>query len=464
MKEPSTHGRLALPLLISVFFFWGFVAAANTILIPVFKKYFDLLQWQSQLVDSAYYIAYSVGSLLYFFITFRFGDPLSRIGYKKGLILGLLTSALGTLLFIPAAGMESFGLFLTGLFVVALGFALQQIVANPYVIALGEPATGAHRASLAQGINSFGTMLSPLLVGYAIFGDIHSDNGTALTLDAVKTPYLLLGGAFALFAGVLSVSGLPAVRMESPARGDLSILRERQVQFGMLAILLYVGVEVSIQSNLPELMRQPEFLGLESSQTLHFISLYWGSLMIGRWTGALEIFPLRAGVRKAAQVIVPLLAYLVIIAVNYIKGSPLADLWSYFPMVILLIIASFIAGKSPERTMAIFGGAGTLLMLLGLFTTGKLAVYSFIAGGLFCSVMWPCIFAITIRGLGARTSQASSLLIMMILGGAIVPPLQGFLADVMGIHTSYFIAALCFAYLSWFGLIMQRDTPASTHD
>lgn len=463
MQDNHYHSRKALPLLIFVFFFWGFVAAANTILIPVFKKYFDLQQWQSQLVDSAYYIAYSVGSLLYFGITLRFGDPLSRIGYKKGLILGLLTSAAGTLLFIPAAGYESFGLFLTGLFVVALGFALQQIVANPYVIALGEPSTGAHRASLAQGINSLGTMISPLLVGYAIFGDIHSTDGSALTLASVKTPYLALGAAFAIFAGFLAVSSLPQVRTESPARGDFSVLSNKQVQLGMLAILLYVGVEVSIQSNLPELMRQSEFLGMESDKTLHFISLYWGSLMIGRWTGALEIFPLRPAIRKAAQATVPLLAFATILGVNYVKGSPLTDLYPYFPFVVVLILAFYLAGKSPERTMAIFGGVGTLLMLLGLFTTGKLALYAFIGGGLFCSVMWPCIFAITIRGLGAHTAQASSLLIMMILGGALVPPLQGLLADRMGIHTSYFITALCFAYLSWFGLRMQDRQPVKTH-
>src|SRR5260370_410429 len=162
-----TKSSRALPLLISIFFFWGFVAASNTILIPIFKKHFQLMQWQSQMVDFAFYAAYFVGSLIYFIISFLFGDPLNKIGYKKGLILGLIISAVGAMGFVPAASAQSFPLMLTSLFIVALGFALQQIVANPYVIALGDPSKGSHRVNMAGGINSFGTTIGPLLLGFA---------------------------------------------------------------------------------------------------------------------------------------------------------------------------------------------------------------------------------------------------------------------------------------------------------
>ena len=185
-------------LLISFFFFWGFVAASNTILIPLFKQHFQLSQSQSQLIDSAFYVAYGVGSLIYFLWSVIAGDPLNKIGYKKGLILGLLISAAGTLVFLPAAQSNSFSLMLLALFLVAFGFALQQIVANPYVIALGSPETGAHRNTLAGGINSFGTTIGPLIVGFAIFGNVGKSANVGI--EAVKTPYLILGMAFILFA------------------------------------------------------------------------------------------------------------------------------------------------------------------------------------------------------------------------------------------------------------------------
>ncbi|MEY4866027.1 MAG: hypothetical protein RLY64_281, partial [Bacteroidota bacterium] len=200
----STHRKThpALYTLVMVFFFWGFVAASNTVLIGLFRKNFDLSQFQSQLVDMAFYSAYFLGSLVYFFISISSGDPLNKIGHKKGLVLGLSISALGAIGFIPAANLHSFGLMLTSLFVVGLGFALQQIVANPLAIALGDPSTGAHRVSLAGGVNSFGTTIGPLLVNYAIFGSIGGSDAN-LGIENVKLPYLILCGAFLLFAGIL---------------------------------------------------------------------------------------------------------------------------------------------------------------------------------------------------------------------------------------------------------------------
>jgi FHS family L-fucose permease-like MFS transporter len=230
----------------------------------------------------------------------------------------------------------------------------------------------------------------------------------------------------------------------------------------MIAIFVYVGVEVSIQSNMPALMENADILGLDHSQTVHFISLYWGSLMIGRWTGAITVFNLRKPARKLLTVAVPLVAYAVILGVNYFKlstsgeGDRIYDLLNYFPFVLILIAGFFMAQEKPARTMILFSLMAAVMMVIGLCTSGKTALYSFISGGLFCSVMWPCIFSLTLAGLGKFTNQGSSMLIMMILGGAIIPPLQGYLADVTDIHLSYFVPVLCFMYLAFFGWKVKR--------
>ncbi|MBI2269906.1 MAG: MFS transporter [Bacteroidetes bacterium] len=447
----NSSSRRSLYTLISVFFFWGFVAASNTVLIGIFKKNFDLSQFQAQLVDWAFYTAYFVGSIIYFIISFSSGDPLNRIGYKKGLIFGLILSAVGALLFIPAASVQSFPLMLTALFVVGLGFTLQQIVANPYVIALGYPATGAHRVNLAGGINSFGTMIGPLLISYLIFGSISGNAVVDLGIDAVKLPYTILAGAFLVFAAILFFSKLPPVTNAEPVEKDLGAFRYPQLALGMIAIFTYVGVEVAIQSNIVALIKLPEIKGLDNTQSVHFISLYWGSLMIGRWAGAVSVFNFSKAAKNIMTIVVPLAAYATILLVNYIKGSPMNDLLYYFPFVLMFIGVFFLTKGKPTWMMLLFGSMGAVMMIVGLLTTGSTALYSFLSGGLFCSVMWPCIFSLSIAGLGKYTNQGSSLLIMMILGGGLIPPLQGLLADNIGIHLSYIVPVFCFAYLAFYG-------------
>lgn len=447
-QEKTNYGALAT--ITTVFFFWGFVAASNTVLIGLFKENFTLTQFQSQLVDLAFYAAYFIGALVYFILSTLFGDPINKIGYKKGLILGLSISALGAFGFIPAANFESFELMLASLFTVALGFSLQQIVANPYVIALGNPASGSHRVSLAGGINSLGTTIGPLIVNFAIFGSI--DAAKNIGIDGVKIPYFILGISFLVVALVLGFSKLPSITNDEKLEKDLGALKFPQLRWGMLAIFTYVGVEVAIQSNLPELMKQKAFLNLPPDKTVHFISLYWGSLMIGRWVAALSVFKLSKSAKNILTVFVPLLAFAVIILVNWIKGSPVADFFWYLPCIFILIGGFFLANEKPARTMIIFGLLAAAMMLVGLSTTGKISLYAFISGGLFCSVMWPCIFSLSIAGLGKYTSQGSSLLIMMILGGAILPPLQGLISDkIHNIHLSYIIPVICFLLLAVYG-------------
>lgn len=436
--------------LISVFFFWGFVAASNGILIPLFKEKFTLTQFQSQLVDLAFYAAYAVGSIIYFFTSRSIGDPINKIGYKKALILGLLISAVGSLFFIPAASLNSYPLLLCALFVIGLGFALQQIVANPFVINFGAKETGAQRLSLAGGINSFGTTIGPVLLSYALFGNISAPAAADSSLEAVKVPALILFALFILCASILWFSKLPEVTNSEKLDKDLGALKYPQLTLGMIAIFVYVGVEVTIQSNMGALLAMPEIKGIDHTKISHFISLYWGSLMIGRWTGALAVFNFSKTVKIIMQFITPFIAFGVIYGVNYLRGSNVEDYLFYIPYILLATLIFIFSGDNPARTLMILSLTACAMMVVGLVSTGNLALYSFISGGLFCSVMWPCIFALAINGLGKYTNQGSSLLIMMILGGAIIPPFQGFLVDILNPHMSYIITVFCFAYLAWY--------------
>jgi FHS family L-fucose permease-like MFS transporter len=436
--------------LISVFFFWGFVAASNGILIPLFKEKFALSQFQSQLVDLAFYAAYAIGSLIYFFTSRANGDPISKIGYKNALILGLLISALGSVLFIPAANLNSYPFLLCALFTIGLGFALQQIVANPFVINFGPKESGAQRLNLAGGINSFGTTIGPVILSYALFGNINAPAAAESNIEDVKIPAMILFVLFILCSLILWFSKLPEVKNTEKLDKDLGALQFPQLRLGMIAIFVYVGVEVTIQSNMSALIAMPEIKGLDHSKISHFISLYWGGLMIGRWTGSLEIFQLKKNIKRLMQIVVPIIGFVVIYAVNFLRGSNVNDFLFYTPYILLASLIFIISGENPARSLLILSITACVMMIVGIVASGNVALYSFISGGLFCSVMWPCIFSLAITGLGKYTNQGSALLVMMILGGAVIPPLQGLLVDNLNAHLSYFITIICFAYLAWY--------------
>jgi MFS transporter, FHS family, L-fucose permease len=452
-QNSSTNWGQFVPLVI-VFFFWGFVAASNDILIPVFKKAFDLSQGESQLVSLAFYIAYTVGSLIYMGISAILKEDLiNKMGYKNGLALGLTISALGTLLFYPAANTGSFPLMLSGLFIVALGFSLQQTVANPLAIALGPITTGSQRLTMAGGINNLGTTIGPLIVSYAIFGAATSTN-TNISIENVKIPYLVLGLAFLIVAVLLKFSSLPdrpevtneVENNTNPTRN--SALNYPQLIGGMIAIFLYVGVEVSTASNLPAYMETK--LGFLTKDIAPYISLYWASLMIGRWTGAVEAFNVEAGTEKILKFLAPYLAFGVFLLVNAIAKHDLTPFYVYGLIIIVLIVADIVSKGSPAKMLLIFSGLGILALLIGMFTSGMTSVYAFTSVGLFCSTLWPCIFTLAISGLGKKTSQGSSFLIMMIMGGGIISWLQGYVSESIGIQNSYIIGILCFAYLAYY--------------
>ena len=500
----------ALYTIITVFFFWGFVAASNGIFIPFCKTHFSLTQFESQLIDFTFYGGYFIGSLiLYFASQASKVDILNKMGYKNGIILGLVISAGGALLMIPAVHSGSFIFILAVFFVIAVGFSLQQTAAQPFVVALGDPEGGAHRLNLAGGINNLGGLMGPVIVSVLLFGTASDSVARTVEIASINNLYYILAGVFLAVAVLFAVSKLPKVTSDekieaSPkSNGPLVVMivgflvimvadslaemtgmpkytfiylalviivgalifaylkkkavpsqwgamQYPQLILGMLAIFVYVGTEVTIQSNLGALLKLPEFGNITDSGIKPYISLYWGSMMIGRWTGAVSAFNLSKMVKNVLTLIVPFIAFAIVLVVNHYTGTDVGNLYVYAICVAIMIAAFYIGQEKPVKTLAIFGTLGVIAMVTGLLTTGQVAIFAFVSGGLCCSIMWPSIFALSITGLGKYTSQGSSFLIMMILGGAIIPPVQGILADTTSIHHSYIVPVIGFAYLIFF--------------
>ncbi|HEX5150711.1 MAG TPA: MFS transporter [Parafilimonas sp.] len=462
-------------VLIIVFFFWGFVAASNDILIPVFKDKLHLSQLQSQMVSFAFYVAYTVGSIIYFAISRATGgDILNRIGFRNGISLGLIISALGTLLFYPAAQTASFPIMITGLFIVGLGFSLQQTAANPLAIVMGDPKTGAQRLCMAGGINNFGTTIGPLLVSFAIFGSVTGGGEAVASIESVKTPYLILGAVFILVAIIFRFSSVPnKIDLDKMADEEAdnvekvvhkaNVLSYPQLVMGMIGIFVYVGVEVSTASNLPAFLKQD--LNISTDKIAPFISLFWASLMIGRWTSSVGAFDLSKGTKQVLRFLMPYIAFGVFILVNVIANHDVTPFY-YYPFVIIAMIAGDILSKgNPARLLLIYSGFGITALFIGMLSSGMVSAYAFMSVGLFCSTLWPCIFTLAVAGLGKHTNEGASFLIMMIMGGGIVSLLQGFLADhVVGIQWSYLVGVCCFAYLAFYAIRVKAVLKAQGID
>ncbi len=468
-------------VLISVFFFWGFVAASNDILIPVFKEQLHLEQWQAQMISFAFYVAYTVGSLIYFFVSKASGgDILNRLGYKNGIAVGLIISALGTLLFYPAAENASFFLMITGLFIVGLGFSLQQTAANPLAIVMGDPRGGSQRLSLAGGINNFGTTIGPLIISFAIFGSITASSTNVADIGAVKTPYLMLGAAFLIVAIIFKFSSVPnkidlntsAEETEKevskvatptdvtdayalPARKGA--LNYSQLALGMVAIFVYVGVEVSTAANLPEFMRQHVTVNgapIPTERIAPFVSLFWASLMIGRWTSSVGAFNVSATAQSILRFVMPYLAFGVFLLVNKIANHDITPFYIYALIIVVLIVADLLSRGNPARQLLIFSALGITALFIGMLADGMVSVYAFTSVGLFCSTLWPCIFTLAIAGLGKHTNEGASFLVMMIMGGGVISLLQGYLSGnhLLGIQWSYLVGVGCFLYLAYYAI------------
>lgn len=610
-KQPTNTG--ALSTLIVVFFFWGFIASSNSVFIPFCKHKFALDQFQSQLVDFAFYLAYYIGALgLFAYGAFGGKDLVGKWGYKKSIVYGLLFSAIGAAAMIIAVNANTFTGMLVGLFIVALGFSLQQTAAQPFAIALGDESTGASRVNLAGGINSFGTTIGPIVVAFALFGStaaITDKDIATLPLSKVVLLYSAVGALFliaaALFrfskkvpAGIneekiesankalkllLIITGLLIIaftpvfksytsneaitifdnqkkidfqnnvidsisqkttllaslkddalnnKIDSIQKNKIAIpsidsvfmtqiyaakdaisplkaendklnhpletermkwlllalavvvvgllyanfaaqknetgwgaMKYPQLVLGMLAIFVYVGVEVAIGSNLGELLKQDAFGKIPSSKIAPYISIYWGSMMIGRWTGAIAAFEFKKRTNQILTFIVPIVAFGIIIGLNSVAKYDMSPLYMYIICVGIQIIAFYLSQNKPAKTLMIFSLIGIFAMLTGLFTTGNIAVYAFLMGGIACSIMWPSIFSLAVAGLGKYTTQGAAFLIMMILGGGIIPPIQGKLSDYLqsshldtpgyGIHHSFWVPVACFAYILFFAIAVK---------
>lgn len=475
MSQQTKWSQFAV--LVSVFFFWGFVAASNDILIPVFQEKLHLEPWQSQMIAFAFYVAYTVGSVIYWLVSKATGgDILNKIGYKNGIALGLGISALGTLLFYPAAQTGSFFIMISGLFIVGLGFSLQQTAANPLAIVMGDPKTGSQRLSMAGGINNLGTTLGPVVVSLAIFGSV-TGGAKVADIGAVKVPYLILGAAFLLVAVIFKLSPIPnqinhdedaelagdktseVAAKPMPSRGnDKSAIKYPQLWLGMIGIFIYVGVEVATASNLPLFMKKhltgPNGGVFPTEHIAPFVSLYWASLMMGRWTSSVGAFGIGKSVKSVLRFIMPYLAFGVFLMINKIANHDITPFYIYAGVIVALIIGDLLSKGNPARQLLIFSICGMAALTIGMLADGMTSVYAFISVGLFCSTLWPCIFTLAIAGLGRHTNEGASLLIMMIMGGGIIPVLQGLLASdrALGIQASFIIGVFCFAYLAFYAV------------
>ncbi len=415
--DPSQGGNYNVPLAVvtMLFFMWGFLTCLNDILVPHLKAVFDLNYTQVMLIQFTFFTAY-------FIMSIPSGKIINMFGYQKGIVIGLLTAGVGTFLFYPAASFPSYPLFLTALFVLASGITLLQVAANPYVAVLGRSETASSRLNLTQAFNSLGTTIAPYLGGLFILTTttLSLDDMRALAPDqlqayklaeasSVQVPYVGLGIALVILAIAMAKFKLPviaSVEDHHAKAGKLSdALKHKHLVLGAIGIFLYVGAEVSIGSFLVNFLGQPEIAGLKEMTAAGFVSYYWGGAMVGRFIGSALLQKVNAG-----------------------------------------------------KLLGIFALITCALVFTTVFTTGSVAMWTILSVGLFNSIMFPTIFTLGIDGLGKLTSQGSSLLIMAIVGGAVIPLAQGALADTIGIQTAFILPAVCYLYIVYYGFIGSRHT------
>jgi len=412
---PASTNIAALSLVTALFFLWGFVTVLNDILIPHLKSIFDLNYAKVMLIQFAFFSAYFIFSI-------PSAKLVDAIGYKKTMVTGLFTTGVGALLFIPAASVASFPLFLIALMTLAAGITALQVTANPYVTVLGPPETASSRLNLTQAFNSLGTTIGPRLGGLLILSANFKGAGETRQMSAdvlqayrvqeaasVKLPYLVIGLALIIFGLVIAMFKLPDVPGAARHSGSgvkASLWRYRQLVFGTIGIFVYVGAEVSIGSFLINYFGQPEIGSLPEFAAAKYVTYYWGGAMVGRFIGSAILQKVKTGT--------------------------------------VLAIAAITA---------------CALVCISMLTTGHVAMWSIIAVGLFNSIMFPSIFTLGIAELGPLTGDGSGMLVMAIVGGAILPVLQGALADRVGIHHAFIIPAICYLYILYYALWGSRPTP-----
>jgi MFS transporter, FHS family, L-fucose permease len=415
--ETVANYRRPLAMVTTLFFMWGFLTSLNDILIPHLKTVFDLNYAKAMLIQFAFFTSYFVFSL-------PSGKLIDAVGYKKAMVAGLFTMGIGALLFLPAASVPSFPFFLTALIVLAAGMTILQVSANPYVAILGPEKTAASRLNLAQAFNSLGTTIGPKLGGMLILSGAPLAAGAIAAMSAsqlqayrveqassVKMPYLVFALALMALGVAIALFKLPAIASveQRSGAGHDSIWRHTHLILGAIGIFVYVGAEVSIGSFLVNYFSQPDIGNISELAAAGLLSFYWGGAMVGRFIGS-------ALQQK--------------IAANKILG-----------------FAAIVAA---------------LLVITSMLTFGHVAMWTIIAVGLFNSVMFPTIFTLGIEGLGPLTGDGSGLLVAAIVGGAIIPELQGIIADRIGIHHAFFLPILCYMYIAYFAFVgSQKKQPVN---
>jgi FHS family L-fucose permease-like MFS transporter len=396
----------------ALFFMWGFLTCLNDILVPHLKAIFDLNYAEVMLIQFSFFSAYFVFAV-------PSGKLIEWIGYKKTMVAGLFTMATGALLFVPAAGIPSFPLFLTALIVLAAGITALQVSANPYVAVLGPPSTASSRLNLTQAFNSLGTTIAPFLGSMFILSaapkaieevrklaplELHAYR--LQEASSVKLPYLGLALALAALGIAIARAHLPKLSVEKRESGASgSIWRQSHLVLGAIGIFVYVGGEVSIGSFLVNYLSQPHIGAFTEKIAANYVSLYWGGAMVGRFIGSALLRKIRTG-----------------------------------------------------TLLGVFATMAATLVAVSMLTTGQVAMWSILLVGLFNSIMFPSIFTLAIDGLGGLTGKGSGILVTAVVGGAIVPELQGLMADRIGIQRAFFIPVLCYAYIVFFALKGSRHS------
>ncbi len=410
LSVPSSSSKHvgALVALTSLFFMWGFITCLNDILIPHLKNVFQLSYTETMLIQLCFFGAYSIVSI-------PAGALVKQISYKWGIVTGLAIAAIGCALFIPAASYRVYAIFLGALFVLATGVTILQVAANPYVTVLGRPETAASRLNLTQAFNSLGTTLAPLFGALLILSAatvaVHAsperlDALRAAEAAAVKLPYLILALAFLVLAGIFAALKLPIVTEEESGGEQLpgnSAWDYRHLVLGAVGIFVYVGAEVSIGSFLVNFFAEPTVANLPEADAAHYVSYFWGGAMIGRFIGS--------------------------VVMRYVDDG---------------------------KALAFNAMIAALLLVVTVLTTGHVAMWSVLTIGFFNSIMFPTIFSLALHGLGRHTSQGSGILCLAIVGGALIPLLQGFLADTIGIHLAFAMPIVCYLFIAYYGLIGSR--------
>jgi len=439
-----------------LFFMWGFITSINDILVPRFKEAFALGYYQAMFVQLAFFGAYFIGSFLYFLISATKGDPIARIGYKNGVVIGLLLSAIGCGLIWPAATVHYYPFILAALFVIGLGFALLQIAANPYVTILGPERTASSRLNLAQAFNSVGTTTGPLVGGYLIFK--HFAQTGANEAESVKIPYVGFCVAFLIIAAIYFVTHLPHVG-EGKVEPGIGSLKYPHVVLGVLAIFMYVGGEVSVGSAIINFLGQPGVAAMPALEASKYVSLFWGGMLIGRFMGAVELSDMKKVNKQLCLAGIPTLAFLLFWTLRSWNADQhqfdFAGGWvivqNYLPLLALCWLFFQFGKGLPDRTLFIFSGTIVLLLATAILFGGKLAMWCIVGVGLFTSIGWPNIFSLALDRMGVYKSQVSSLLVMAVVGGAVLPTTLGRVADAWNLQAAFIVPLIAYAYVAFYG-------------